>query len=383
MNFIGAIPASKSLMNRALILKSYFPEIVIQGISDADDVVKMETAISQIGKAAKFDCGDAGTTLRFLALRLSREVGEFTLTGSSRLFERPQEELRKILEQLGVAVRFEKTQIHIQSKGWALRGDTLIVPSQRSSQFPSAVALNAWDLPFDLYASPENLAASESYFRMTVRFLEEQGMRFQFWDKDFRIAKNQKPNVQTLLVEPDMSSSFSIAAAAAVSGSAMLLHFPESSLQPDFAFVGILKTMGVPIEWTPKGLQIYKAQKLKGVQVHLKNTPDLFPVLAALCALADTPSQLLGAPQLIFKESNRLEKIKELLEKTGCFIKLLPDGLEIHPPSSGLKGGFTFDTDFDHRLAMACGTLMASGLEIEVENPDVVGKSFPKYWSYI
>ena len=117
------------------------------------------------------DCGDGGTVLRFLALRASRIEGRHRLTGSPRLFSRPHEELMKILSQLGIAAEFESESLTIESAGWKPQGDTLHVPSHRSSQFASAVLLNAWDLPFDLYVSPTGAGISEGYWRMTQKMV--------------------------------------------------------------------------------------------------------------------------------------------------------------------------------------------------------------------
>jgi 5-enolpyruvylshikimate-3-phosphate synthase len=104
-SFIGHVPASKSIFNRALILQSFGPDLKICGVSDSDDVVKIKAGIKALKDQAMIDCGEGGTVLRFLALRASREKGRHKLTGSVRLINRPQEELMKILSQLGVTGR--------------------------------------------------------------------------------------------------------------------------------------------------------------------------------------------------------------------------------------------------------------------------------------
>ena len=106
-NFVGKVSASKSIFNRLLIIKSFYQDFEILGDSKADDVNLMLKAVAQIkeGDNKIFECGHAGTVLRFLALRLSRKEGEFTLKGSKRLFSRPQKELLKILNQLGCDVK--------------------------------------------------------------------------------------------------------------------------------------------------------------------------------------------------------------------------------------------------------------------------------------
>ncbi len=139
--------------------------------------------------------------------------------------------------------------------------------------------------------------------------------------------------------------------------------------------------MGVPITQTQVGLKVERAQRMNGVRVDLRNSPDLFPVLVALCALAYGESDLHGAPQLVHKESNRLEAMATLIEKLGRPVKRKPDGLEIlgeEPVKAG--GPFEFDSDQDHRLAFAGAVLSAAGIPVRVLRPEVVSKSLPDFW---
>ncbi|RYZ87290.1 MAG: 3-phosphoshikimate 1-carboxyvinyltransferase, partial [Proteobacteria bacterium] len=101
-SFAGTIPASKSLMNRALIAQSYFPKLQLQGESVCDDVVHLRESLRELHRANVFDCGEGGTTLRFLAFRLSRIPGSYLLKARPSLLRRPQLEIKNILHQLGV-----------------------------------------------------------------------------------------------------------------------------------------------------------------------------------------------------------------------------------------------------------------------------------------
>jgi 3-phosphoshikimate 1-carboxyvinyltransferase len=384
MSFLGQVPASKSLCNRALIIQSYFPELEIKGDSSCDDVVLMRKGLAALTQGRTVDCGDGGTTFRFLALRASRIPGKHLLKGSTRLMSRPQDELLRIFSQLGIQAHLNANVLTIESEGWKPQGDTLHVPSQRSSQFVSAVLLNSWQLPFDLFVAPVGLGLSEGYWRMTQKLSEDLGMKIDRWDQDFRIPAYQFIKQQQLLLEPDMSSAFALAAVAAVSGSVTITGFPQSSLQPDFSFVEILKKMGVPIaRLEVELLRINKAPRLRGVAVKLSNSPDLFPVLAALCALSEGESELYGAPQLIFKESNRIEKTKELLRVTGRTVEVLEDGLKISGQLKVSHTAVAFDPDHDHRLAMAASVLKSAGVPLQISHPEVVNKSYPGFWQAI
>ncbi len=369
------------MMNRALLAQSYFPELKIHGDSDADDVRLMKKAIISLRERTPIACGSAGTVLRFMALRASRESGKHRLTGEKRLFERPQEELLKILKQLGVQATLGADYLELESQGWKMHGDTLLVPSERSSQFATSVLLNAWDLPFDLFVSPGGRKVSEGYWKMSERMAIQLGMKMDFWDADFRIPRGQKVSAAEVVIETDMSSAFAVAAAAAVSGRATLTDFPEASLQPDAQFVQILAGMGVPLSRGPHGLKVEKAARLNGVRVNLKSMPDLFPVLAALCALAVGPSDLHGAPQLVHKESDRLEAMAVIIEKLGRKVLRKPDGLEILGDDPVVvTQSLDFDSDQDHRLAFAGAIFKAAGLPVHILHPEVVSKSLPEFW---
>ena len=383
--FVGKLPASKSILNRLLIAQSYFSGLQIEGDSLCDDVQVMRAAVQDLlaGKA-DLQAGSAGTVLRFLALRAARIPGRFRIHGHARLFQRPQTELLKILRQLGVTAKLVENYLELEGEGWRLHGDTLLVPFERSSQFATAVLLNAWDLPFDLYVSLGGQKVSEGYWRMSVRLMQELGMRIDFWDGDFRVPKHQGVKIEKVSAEIDVSSAFALAAVAAVSGAATFLDFPQSGLQPDAGFTSILERMGVPISLSMTTLRVEKALRLNGVAVNLKTMPDLFPVLAVLCALAEGESELYGAPHLIHKESDRLHRVADWIQQLGREVELKSDGIVIRgEPLRPQEKTLSLDTDFDHRLAFAAAVLKAAGFKIEIQKPEVVAKSFPEFWSIL
>ncbi len=372
------------MLNRALLVQSYFPHLEIEGDSQCEDVLRMRGALRSLERGTEIHVGAAGTVLRFMALRASREPGRHVLIGEKRLFERPQQEISKILFQLGVESTLKEDRLEIQSNGWKLHGDTLLVPSARSSQFASSVLLNAWNLPFDLFVSQGGRKVSEGYWRMSTRMAQDLGMRIDYWDGDFRVPREQRALETKIHIEPDMSSAFALAAVAAVSGRASLLDFPAQSLQPDAVFMQILETMGVHVSLTGSTFKVERAQRLGGIAVNLGSAPDLFPVLAALAALAHGPSELHGAPQLIHKESNRLKAMADAITALGREVLVQEDGLRILGNDPVAKDRpYTFDTDLDHRLAFAAAVWKAAGLPIQIQGPEAVNKSFPEFWSIL
>ena len=387
--FLGTITASKSLRNRALIAKSFFPELQLGNSSSCDDVVYMEKAISALAKNEAIPCGHAGTVLRFMAIRASRQPGVHRLEGSERLFSRPQQPLVSIMNQLGCEVDLQKDHMIIKSQGWKPVVDSVHVPTGQSSQFASALLLSCWNLDKPFYMTLNGDFVSESYFRMTKDLLSLLGLTMEIQDgRDIYVPEGQTLLRDDYFVEMDMSSAFAVACVAAVSGSATFLQFPENSLQPDYGFIDILKSMKIDIEQTYNQLAVKQTATIHPTEADLKQMPDLFPCLAVLCAFAEGTSRLFGATHLKFKESDRLEKIKELLKLIGREFQEIEGGLEISGRPFDAKEvaatpKFTYDPDKDHRLAFSAGILMRLGYQIDLLTPDVVSKSFPEFWNVI
>ena len=383
-------------MNRLLMAKSYSPSLRISGESQCEDVQLMIKALAELEKPStggprEIFVGGGGTVLRLLALRAARLGGEFILRGTPRLFERPQDELLKIMRQLGVDGELGKDFLRVSGNGWKLHGDTLLVPFARSSQFATAVLLNAWDLPFDLFVSLGGQKVSEGYWRMSVRIAHDLGMKIDFWDGDFRIPRGQKITAESYTSETDLSSAFAVAAIAVVSGTASFTDFPTQSLQPDAEFVRIMASMGAPLMMAGTTLRVERADALNAVAVNLKNCPDLFPVLAALCTLAEGDSHLYGASQLAHKESDRMQRMMEMIRTFGRNAEVVDDGLMIRGPAlrpptaiaAAAQKQVTIDCDQDHRLAFAAAVFRAAGFNVEIQHPEVVRKSFPEFWNLL
>lgn len=358
--FVGQVSASRSIMLRLLLARSFAPALPIRGESDQEEVRLMERALAAlVAGGRELEVGPSTVLLRFLALRAAHMGGEFILKGSKDLFGRSHVELVKILRQLSVDVEMGGDRLKLNGSGWRLQGDTLLVPFTGTSQFASAVLLNAWGLPFDLFVSLGGQKVSEGHWRMSVRVAQELGMRIDFWDGDFRVPRGQKINTNVEFpVEMDMNAVFALAALAAVSGTASFPDFPISGLQPEAEFVKILPAMGVPLVMAGTTLKVDRAAKLNGVSVNLRNCPDLFPVLASLCALAGSDSHLYGLTQSAIQETNRLGRMADMIRAFGGEVEVTSDGLKI----SGSRSHSTpadFDCGQDTALANALKVLRA------------------------
>ncbi len=384
--FVGSVQSSKSLMNRALLISTYFSNFQVIGKSDSDDVKWMsEAAIKLRASAAganlpkEWWCGDAGTTFRFLALRLARETGEFFIQGTPRLLERPYQELIQILNQLGCESEMTDLGLRIESKGWKLLGDAVHVRTERSSQFASSLILNSWRLPFPLHVSLSQKTVSEKYWQMTLSLCRDLGMEIDGDKNEYTVQPNQALKKESYQCEMDLSSAFAVVAMALVAGHASLQNFPRQSLQADLKFLQVLEMMGADLNLSGTVLVAGRSQ-LRGIHVNVLDAPDLFPVLSVLCALADGVSEIRGVGHLKYKESSRVEKCQELLSKMGASLENFGDWVRIYPTQQrGSNKTVEFDPDHDHRMVMAAAVANAAGFSFAIKNPEVVNKSFPEF----
>lgn len=381
-DFRGPIEASKSLFNRALVIGSFFPDLVIRGDSKSRDVELMKKAVAALGHETnlRLICGEAGTVIRFLAFRVARIPGRHELIGSERLLVRPMTEIEEGLSALGVKASLLKDRLAIEGDGWQQPSKPVEIARGRSSQFASALLLSSWQLPFDLELSMRGPEISEAYWQMSVSLCRHLGMEIVRNSETYRVPAGQALKVFDYQVEADASSSFAIASFAALDGRAEFTNLPEISLQPDHIFLRILEDMGVK----RSGSTLVRGSSLRPVVVNLSEAPDLFPVLAVLCAFADGKSRLHGAPHLKHKESDRLEKTFELLSLAGVKTEKLADGLVIDGRGADfIPAAFQFDPDEDHRMAMAAALFAKRQDAIEILHPEVVNKSFPDFWRLI
>ncbi len=379
--FNGPIDSSKSLFNRALLVQSFFPAFNVKGSSACEDVRSMKKAISTLIRKQPIDCAAAGTVLRFMAFRVAREKGVHHLTGTKRLLSRPQAEISYVLNQLGVQTTADQDGILIQSEGWKKPMMPVLVRREDSSQFASGLILSAWNLDFNLDFKFTGSVVSEPYWEMTLEFIRRLGMKVDRKADIWSVPAKQQLAMTEYIVEPDYSSMATIAILATLFGKATFSNFSDQSLQPDYDFTNLLKSAGVQGQIKGSQLTFTKSESLRSLKISMANNPDLFPSLAVLCSYAMGDSILSGAPHLINKESNRIEKTAELLKKAGIKTWSVDGGLGIE--GRGLDWAprtFEFDPDQDHRMAMAAGVFKYHNNDIKITDTSVVDKSFPDFW---
>lgn len=383
--FLGKAPFSKSLLNRALIVQSWFPDFKIAGDSKCEDILIMKDLVKNIHKQTEFYCGLSGTAFRFFSTRLSRNKGTYFIKADPALLDRPLDEISSFLSQLSVSVEKTKQGFVLSSEGWKVRGDGIYIPGQKTSQHASALLLNSWNLEQDLFFVFNSNSVSYSYFLMTLKWIKSLGLKVRQNKEEFFIPKGQTLKTQTYKPEQDQSCLFALACFAVFNGQAVFLDWDKDSLQPDSLFPEILQRMGAVIEFKDKSLIVSKAQALKPIDIDLKETPDLFPLLAVLAGRAEGLSRLGRVSHLAFKESNRLDKIKELLTQLGINCWKEKDDFFVEGRSKGFAktGSFVFDPKEDHRILMAGELVRSLQIPIELKNKDCVKKSFPEFYSYL
>lgn len=384
VRFSGEIPGSKSLFNRALIVQSYFPALELLGHSECDDVRHMREGLKYLCSRSHIDCGEGGTTFRFMALRVSRLQGRHTLEATPRLLQRPQKGLLSLLNQLGVQTQIKGRELLVITDGWHKPKAPLKVDTSESSQYASALILNSWLLDFDLEFELVGEKVSESYFSMTLQMLRDFGLCYRVQGNHYVIPAGQRISKLSFRIESDLSSAFTMAAAGAMVGGTRLVNYPFHSTQPDGVFVEIFRKMQIPVETQGNDLLVGPTPSLQAVDWDLFQSPDLFPVLAVLCSWALGTSKLHNAPQLAAKESNRIARVADLFRLLEISHEVLSDGMIIHGHAQQpLKKSVVFNPDQDHRMVMAATLMKLKGHDIRIEHPEAINKSFPEFWDMI
>ena len=242
-----------------------------------------------------------------------------------------------------------------------------------------ALLLSAWELPFPLTIDLPTRRISGSYLALTQAICARAGMTFLGDEGRLVIPAGQRVRPGSYPVPPDQGAAYALAAAAALTGKRLLPPLDRS--QPDGLYPELLLALGVPCQELPEGLLVGRAEALRPLERDLGQAPDLVPVTAVLCALASGRSRLFGAPQLAWKESDRIARSAALVRALGRSCEEASDGLVIHGRAGpGAPGPVPFDTDQDHRLAMAAGVALAAGFGLRLSDPTVVAKSFPRFW---
>jgi 3-phosphoshikimate 1-carboxyvinyltransferase len=329
---------------------------------------------------AEIDCGLAGTVMRFVPPVAGLADGPVAFDGDAHMRQRPVGPMLSALRDLGVEVDDEargRLPFQVRGRGRA-RGGTVVIDASASSQFVSALLLAGarYDEGVDVRHDGKPIP-SQPHVDMTVAMLREHGVLVDDADANrWAIAPGPIQPVDRV-IEPDLSNAAPFLAAAVVSGGEVTIaDWPASTTQPGDALREILAAMGATVALTREGLRVRGTGTIHGVDLDLHDLGELTPAIAALCALADSPSYLRGIAHIRGHETDRLAALAAELGGLGADVTEHPDGLTIRPAS--LHGG-RWHTYADHRMAHAGVILGAAVPGVEVENIATTGKTFTDF----
>jgi 3-phosphoshikimate 1-carboxyvinyltransferase len=380
------LPGSKSVANRALIIHalSYSP-YPINNLSDSDDTRVMGQVFNS--NTNRFDIGHAGTAMRFLTAFLSQIVGEWILTGSDRMKQRPIGILVDALNKLGARIEYLENEGFPPLKiyGSHLKGCMLELDGSVSSQYISALLMIAPTIEDGLTLRLKNKITSRPYIEMTLKLMEQFGVQHVWKGNEIRIAE-QKYKARPFSVEADWSgaSYWYEMAVLADEVDVELVGLTTESLQGDAIIAQWFGQLGIDTIPTEKGSRLAKNGKPlpKNLSLNFIENPDVAQTFAVLCVMEQIPFHFYGLETLKIKETNRIAALQDELAKFGA---------QLTEPAHGeLKWDGTFplekqavpeiETYHDHRMALAFAPACQTYGPIAILDPMVVTKSYPGFW---
>ncbi len=403
INATLTLPGSKSYTHRALMAAALATgESVLTNALTAEDTELTARALAQLGAGLDWQgttirvtgrggrwqpvsdpiyLGNSGTSMRFLTALVALGEGEYLLTGTERLCQRPLGELLDALGQVGVRAISENGDDcpPVRVTG-GLTGGRAQLSGGTSSQYLSALLfigpLAAKGIEIEITGD----LVSKPYVDLTLEVLGDFGISYyREGYRHFQLPGGQCYLPQNYEIEADASSaSYFWAAAALTGGRVTITNLSLESSQGDAAFPRVLERLGCTVSEDPQGLTL-QGGPMQGITVDMATMPDLVPTLAVLAAFARGQTVITGVAHLRHKESDRLAAVAAELTKLGIEARETGDGLVIR---GGEPRGAAIATYNDHRIAMsfAVAGLRAPGMAII--DPDCVAKSFPNFWEF-
>ena len=378
------ISGSKSESNRLLILQKLFPEISIENLSDSDDSVHMQHALST--QDLKVDIGHAGTAMRFLTSYFAADEGrETVLTGSERMQNRPIKILVNALQNLGANISYEAKAGYppIRIKGSKIIKEKVEINGNVSSQYISSLLLIASQLEKGLEIELIGKITSVPYIKMTLSLLNQLGIETNFEGNSIKVHPKTAVEKQNVVVESDWSSAsyfYSIVALAEIGSEIQLSAYKKESLQGDSCLAEIYQHFGVETTFGENFITLIKAKESskETLELDLKNAPDIAQTIAVTCFAESVACNLSGLHTLKIKETDRLVALHDELTNLGATISVTDISLHLKK-SSEINKNIAIKTYKDHRMAMAFAPL-AMLVPIKILNAEVVTKSYQKFW---
>ncbi len=402
-----AVPGSKSITNRALLLAALadgpsrlrnalhsddtevFVDsldrlgITVEKQGESDLSVDGKGGVPQVERVELF-VGNAGTACRFLIPACATSKGEFCFDGTQRMRERPLSELLLSLEELGARISPPgQTHLPLTLTASGIAGGTVEVDTSRSSQYLSGLMMASVRAREDLTIRRTGDLVGRPYVDITVEMMKAFGIPVKRTDYDeFRVPAGHRYSGKDYCIEPDASTASYFFAAAAVTGGRIEVKglWRDSSIQGDIRFLDVLEALGCAVQSTDEGTVVKGPEKIKGIDVDMKDISDTFMTLAALAPFADGPTTIRGIGHTRGQESDRVTAMATELERLGADVSADEETIRIHPSKLSGCAVKTYD---DHRIAMALSIIGLRVPGVVIVGAECVGKTAPEYFSLL
>ncbi|MFK7894413.1 MAG: 3-phosphoshikimate 1-carboxyvinyltransferase [Myxococcota bacterium] len=405
-----SVPGSKSITNRALLLAALAEGVsTLRGGLDSDDTVVMRAALRAMGieveheaedvwrvhgQGGRFtppdhalDCGNSGTTVRFLTAALTLASGAITVDGNARMRERPISDLVTSLRALGAELTVEgQTDCPpIRVHGGGLPGGAALIDGSQSSQYVSAVLQAAPYAARDLeLAFKDGVIVSRPYIDLTLEVMRDFGAEVEWQgqpgDERLFVKAGRHYTARDYTIEPDASSAaYPFCAAAIAGGSVSVGGVSPTSNQADFKILDLLARMGCRVDRDGETVTVHGPEThLRTLgEIDMNDFPDAVLAYAVVALFADGPTTITNVANLRIKETDRLDALQNELTKLGARATTGPDWLKIEP---GPMRGAEIETYDDHRVAMSFALAGLRVPGIVILDPGCVSKTWPRYF---
>lgn len=381
------LPASKSISNRALIINALnYSPYPLRNLSDSDDTKVLAAALHS--NSNKFDIGHAGTAMRFLTAFLAKIVGEWEITGSDRMQQRPISVLVDSLNSLGAQISYLKNEGFppLKIMGSNLTGNTIELDGSISSQYISALLLIAPTITNGIILKLTGEITSRSYIKLTLGLMAKFGIQYQ-WNANTITVPEQHYLPIDFTVEADWSgaSYWYQILTLCHSGEIFLENLQLKSLQGDSNVAAWFEQFGIRSTQKENGVLLTKMEVSLPEKLHLDfiENPDVAQTMACLCVAKKIPFHFSGLKTLKIKETDRIAALHNELAKFGAALTEPRNG------ELAWNGEITseiqqeipaIETYHDHRMALAFAPMALAGWQLQIHDAMVVTKSYPGFW---
>ena len=382
---------SKSESNRALILQAVSEgKVQIENLSAAEDTLVLNEILNRLSTGSQtalqtFDVGPAGTAMRFLTAFLAFKSGEFELTGSDRMKERPIKILVEALRQMGASIEYiaEEGFPPLRIKGIKNPTKALVsISGNVSSQYISALLLVAPLFKGGLQINIGDKLISKPYVEMTLEMLKNCGVSYHLAEKSIHVSSSISQE-SIISIEADWSAASYWYSMVALSSKAQVYldGLKKDSLQGDQRIVDYMLALGVHTKFTDNGVLLTKQKSRRGLlSFDLVDCPDLAQTIIVCCAALGRNAIFTGLETLKIKETDRVKALQNELAKINVFLVEENGIYELKSSSVLYPHTLHFKTYEDHRMAMALAPLTFRINTLIFDDKEVVNKSYPTFW---